>query len=250
MKNSHKLRRAYIRGMGLAIIVSAFFLPSYMKPENTGNNIFYITLNGTFVGTSATDDAEGLLRQARLSVAGESSESVMLKAELSVEGDEVYFGKVDSEEVLIANMAEVMRADEVETLTRSYTVKINDFTVNLASSQEVLELLGAVFDKYDTTGNYGVRLVLDPFRELNVLTTQVVNREEERKKEENARNYRRTAGVDASMPGTDGVVIEAEERDFSDYELGLISMEYGDVVEVVEAYLPPESITPLGSAIE
>lgn len=250
MKIPRKIKWAYMKGMGLAIIVSIFFLPSYMKPENTGNNIFYVTLNGVPVGTSASEDVEGLLRQARLAVAQESEIPVMLEAEAAVEGDEVYFGKVDSEETLIANMAEVMRASEVETLARSYTVKINDFTVNLASSQEVLELLEAVFQKYDTTGNYGVRLVLDPLRELNVLTTQVVDREEEKRIEEKARDFHRTAGMDARMSEMGDLVIEVEEKEFDDYELGLISMGYGDAVEVVEAYLPPESITPLQTAIE
>ncbi len=250
MKNPNKMKWAYLKGMGLAVIVSAFFLPCYMKLEHTGNNIFYVTLNGVAVGTSAAEDVEALVRQARLQVAGESEEPVMLEAEVAVEGEEVYFGRVDPEETIITNMAEVMKASEVETLARSYTVKINDFTVNLASSQDVLGLLNAVFDQYDTTDNYGVRLVLDPFRELNVLTTQVTNREEERKKEEESNDFRRTAGVDACLAQSDSVPESGGEKDFSDYELGLISMAYGDAVEVVEAYLPPEDVTPLQEAIE
>lgn len=134
MKNPNKMKWAYLKGMGLAVIVSAFFLPCYMKLEHTGNNIFYVTLNGVAVGTSAAEDVEALVRQARLQVAGESEEPVMLEAEVAVEGEEVYFGRVDPEETIITNMAEVMKASEVETLARSYTVKINDFTVNLASS--------------------------------------------------------------------------------------------------------------------
>jgi len=181
MKNLRKIKWAYMKGMGLAIIVSAFFLPHYMKPESTGNNIFYISLNGVAVGTSAVEDTEALVRQARLQIAGESDAPVLLEAEVSVEGEEVYFGKVDSQDTIVSNMVEVMREGEVETLARSYTVKINEFTVNLASSQDVLALLDAVFDKYDSDDNYGVRLVLDPYRELNVLTTQVIDREEERK---------------------------------------------------------------------
>ena len=250
MKNPNKMKWAYLKGMGLAVIVSAFFLPCYMKLEHTGNNIFYVTLNGVAVGTSAAEDVEALVRQARLQVAGESEEPVMLEAEVAVEGEEVDFGSVDPEETIITNIAEVMKASEVETLARSYTVKINDFTVNLASSQDVLGLLNAVFDQYDTTDNYGVRLVLDPFRELNVLTTQVTNREEERKKEEESNDFRRTAGVDACLAQSDSVPESGGEKDFSDYELGLISMAYGDAVEVVEAYLPPEDVTPLQEAIE
>ena len=37
-----------------------------------------------------------------------------------------------------------------QTLHRSYTVKINEYTVNLSSKDEVLELLHSSIDKYDT----------------------------------------------------------------------------------------------------
>lgn len=249
MKNLRKIKWAYMKGMGLAIIVSAFFLPHYMKPESTGNNIFYISLNGVVVGTSAVEDTEALVRQARLQIAGESDAPVLLEAEVSVEGEEVYFGKVDSQDTIVSNMVEVMREGEVETLARSYTVKINEFTVNLASSQDVLALLDAVFDKYDSDDNYGVRLVLDPYRELNVLTTQVIDREEERKQEEKAGDFHKRAGMDACMEPMDADSLPGEKKDFSDYETGLISLAYGDSVEVVEAYLPPEDLTPLQDAI-
>lgn len=42
----------------------------------------------------------------------------------------------------------------------------------------------------------------------------------------------------------------AGEKDFSDYELGLVSLEFGDEVEVVESYLSEEELTPIDEAIE
>ncbi len=250
MYNSEKIRGAFIKGMLLAIIVSAFFLPSYMKPVSTGNNMFDISLNGVFVGCSGEDDAEAYAREARRRLASESDTLMLLDAELSVEGREVWFGMVDSEETLISNMAEVMKESERETLHRSYTVKINEFTVNLASSEEVLELLDAVLDKYDTAGNYSVSLMLDPYRELNVLTTQITSREEEEKKEETARDFHKEAGLELVVDQALAEVWPDREKEFSEYEMGLISLAYGDLVEVVEAYLPQEELTPLAEAIE
>ena len=58
MQKGKMIKWAYCKGMGLAIIVSALFLPCYMKPESTGNNIFYVSLNGVAVGVSAREDME------------------------------------------------------------------------------------------------------------------------------------------------------------------------------------------------
>ena len=169
---------------------------------------------------------------------------------MAVEGDEVYFGKVDSEETIISNMEQVMRASVKETLHRSYMVKINDFTVNLGSTEEVVALLNAVLDKYDDKDQYSVRLVMDPARELNVLTTQIINKEEEKLEAEKSRDFRISSGLDAWLNQVFAEIEPEKEKDFSDYELGLVSLAYGDPIEVVEAYLPPEDVTPLQEAIE
>ena len=42
----------------------------------------------------------------------------------------------------------------------------------------------------------------------------------------------------------------AYDRDFSDYELGLMSMDFADKVEIVESYLPESEITDLAVAID
>ena len=234
----------------MAIIASSFFLPYYMKPVSQGNNIFYVSLNGVAVGVSAREDMEEYVRCARLQIASESDTPVLLEAEVAVEGDEVYFGKVDSEETIISNMEQVMRASVKETLHRSYMVKINDFTVNLGSTEEVVALLNAVLDKYDDKDQYSVRLVMDPARELNVLTTQIINKEEEKLEAEKSRDFRISSGLDAWLNQVFAEIEPEKEKDFSDYELGLVSLAYGDPIEVVEAYLPPEDVTPLQEAIE
>ena len=42
----------------------------------------------------------------------------------------------------------------------------------------------------------------------------------------------------------------ASEKEFSDYELGLLALDFGDTVEVVESYLSEEELTPIDEAIE
>lgn len=247
-KNEKKLKWSWYKGWVLAIIVSAFFLPSYMKIEKTGDTIFDVFLNGVMVGSvTGRDVVDGCVRSARLAIARERDDMVMIDADVSVEGREVLFGKVDDADTVTNNMIQEMKDSERQTLHRSYTVKVNEFTVNLAKSEEVLSLLNAVLDKYDTKNAYTAQLVLDPTRELNVLTTQIMNEKEEAGEE--TESYVRKAGAEAYFENAFASLEPEEERDFEDYELGLVDLRYGDTVEVVEAYLPQRDLTPLEDAI-
>ena len=137
-----KMKIAYIKVAVLAIIVSVFFFPSMEKLESTGNNIFTVYLNGMQVGvTGDLDQVEDCLIAARKKLAGSSDEMVLADSELTYEGDEVLWGAVDDTKDITANMVTALRGSVKETLSRSYTVKINNYTVNLSSTQEVLALL-------------------------------------------------------------------------------------------------------------
>jgi len=250
MWKSRKIRWARIKGLWLAVFVSAFFLPYFMKPVSTGDNIFYLFLNGTPVGVSDCADGESYVRQARREIAAERDTLVMMEAEVTVEGQEVLWGEIDTEETIVANMKKVMEQSERETLHRSYTVKINNFTVNLSCAGDVIQLLDAALDQYDRENNFTTHLVMDPSRELNVLTTRIVNREEVAAEEEEAKHFRKSAGMTLALDEALKGVEPKREKEFSEYELGLISLEYGDLVEVVETYLPQSELTSVSDAIE
>lgn len=234
----------------LAVIASIFFMPSYTKIESTGDNMFTVFLNGTEVGkVSDGTVAEESLKEARKALAGNGEELVLIDGNLELEGEEVFWGHIDDGSVIVENMKRVLGNNIKETLHRSYTVKINEYTVNLASKEEVMQLLQASIDKYDPEDNYYVDLALDSTRELNVLTTKVLSREEQR--EENAeKEVFASVGIYETLDEIFDEVEPAGEKDFSDYELGVISLEFGDTVEVVESYLSEEELTPLDKAIE
>ncbi len=173
---------------------------------------------------------------------------VLADADVTYEGQEVLWGEIDDDSVITNNMAAVLRDNVKETLNRSYTVKINEYTVNLSSTEEVLALLQASLGKYDAGREYYVDLVMDPNRELNVLTTAICAKEEAAAKEEE--NVVSAAGIDAQLDEIFATVEPEMEKDFDDYELGLQTIDFGDTVEVVEAYLQDYEITSLENAIE
>ena len=246
-----KMKIAYIKVAVFVIFVSALFLPNFQRLESTGDNIFTVYLNGTQVGiTGDPDQAELCLIAARRKLAGTSDELVLADSEVSYEGEEVLWGTIDDDSVITSNMTSVLRESVKETLNRSYTVKINEYTVNLSSTEEVLALLQASIKKYDSENTYYVDLVLDGERELNVLTTQIYSTKEHEEEEEAAEEVMTSVGINAALDEMFADIEPAVEMDFSDYELGLKSLGFGDTVEVVESYLQDYEITSLEKAIE
>ncbi len=246
-----KMKIAYIKVAVIAILISIFFFPSYQKLESTGDNIFTVYLNGTKVGiVGDPEQVDKCLIAARRKLAGTSDELVLADAEVSYEGQEVLWGVVDDNSVIAANMTSVLKNSVKETLNRSYTVKINEYTVNLASTEEVLALLQASIDRYDSRNEYYVDLVLDGKRELNVLTTQIYSVKEQKEQEKAAEEVMTSVGITAALDEMFADVEPAVEKEFSDYELGLMELGFGDTVEVVESYLQDYELTSLEQAIE
>ena len=244
-------RRLEVRALKirlLAVFASIFFLPSFVPFEKLGNNIFAVILNDQEVGmVSLPEEAEGLVREARRQIALDNEELTLMESNLEVIGSEVLWGKVDDPEEITQKMTEVLKASVKETLHRSYVVKINEFMVNLPSKEDVVSLLQAALDKYDSENRYRVELHLDNSRELPVLTTQIQTKEETVEQAREAVNME--AGIQADLTTVFEEAEPAGEKDFEDYELGLISMEYGDTIEVVEAYLKEDELTDLNAAI-
>ena len=243
-----RLKIVNIRIAALAIIVSIFFLPSFVPFEKLGNNMFTVILNNQNAGVvSAPEEAEQYAIEARRRIAAGSEELVLVESDLKVEGKEVLWGKVDAPEQIIENMTQILDGGVKETLQRSYVVKINEYMINLASQSDVYELLQAALNKYDGKNRYQAALSLDHSRELSALTAEVLTTEEVVEETQEVVNME--AGIAAELAASFEEEIPAEEMDFEDYELGLISMEYGDAIEVVEAYLSEEELTGLSDAI-
>ena len=243
-----RLKIVNIRIAALAIIVSIFFLPSFVPFEKLGNNMFTVILNNQNAGVvSAPEEAEQYAIEARRRIAAGSEELVLVESDLKVEGKEVLWGKVDDPEQIIENMTQILGSGVKETLQRSYVVKINEYMINLASQSDVYELLQAALNKYDGKNRYQAALSLDHSRELSALTAEVLTTEEVVEETQEVVNME--AGIAAELAAAFEEEMPAEEMDFEDYELGLISMEYGDAIEVVEAYLSEEELTGLSDAI-
>jgi len=243
-----RLRVSYIRTALFVIIINILFIPHYVKYQPDGENLFHISLNGKEVGVCGRDtDAEQLLWEARRAVAQESEDMVYVETNLEVEGETAMFGTIDSDEFLRKKMETIIKDANKDTLRPGYTIKIKDYTINLASSEEVKQVLQAALDQYEENRRYTVDLVMDPTRELNALTAVVVDNADE--KETEAEPFP-NSGFEAYIEDALAAVAADDGKvDFSDFEYGLTNLAYGDEIEVVETYLMESEIASVEDAI-
>ena len=241
-----RFRVSFWRVSLVTLVLAGLFFPVKHDLVRAGDTVFIVSLNGTEVGVLPSRDmAASCLRQARREVARSmaTGELSLTRAELSMTGQELMVGSVDDEKSVTARMVELLEKSRYETLARGYTVKIGTYSVNLASREEVQSLLTTALERFDTEGAYRVDLVQDTTREVNVLTTQVTGTEENPWQRKDYTGFV-TSGVDAELSR---VFREAAPITFGDsiedYYLGVLSMDFGDKVEVVEGYLPESSMT-------
>ena len=235
----------------LVILLCAIFLPSYMKLESTGTNTYMVYLNGVYVGKlDNSESADNCLIEARRQVAAQADELVLVDTEITMTPSEELFGKTDDKSDVIAAMTEVLHDNEKETLARSYTLKIGQYSINLSSTDEIITLLQEALNKYQEKPDYTPVLNLDDKRELSVLTASVLKSEEVEAEETFDLAIDGKAGIAAFLAERLTGETVAKELDFDDYEQGLIEMEFADDIEVVECYLPTNKITKLEDAIE
>lgn len=243
-----RLRVSFIRTALFVILLNILAIPQYTRFEKDGNNLFHLTLDGEAIGSVGKDtDVDELLREARLNVGQDETGMVYTDADLQKEGQEVLFGTVDAESIVKDNMVRVLKKNVCQTLRHAYTVKIKEYTVNLSTSDEVRQVLQAALDQYGDGSQYTDQLVMDPDRELNVMTAEVVDNTEQVQEETPAFP---TAGIESFLADALSTAEpESDHMNFEDYAYGLTSLSFGDSIEIVDAYLMASQITSLDQAI-
>lgn len=247
-----RTRYAYIKATLWTLFCCLFLLKGYIVFEETGPNLFHVFVNEAEVGTvSDMDRAQELLLEARKEIASKSDDLVFMDLKLSCTGEEVLWGHVDDEKQVKENILAILEDNIVETMQRSYTVKVNEYMVNLGSEEEVLSLLQAAVDNFDAEDKFGISLGQDSDREFHVLEAQVVDMKEaailsDARKE--AALFPE-AGIRQTLSELFAQDVEKEEMEFSDYELGIKTMGFAEEVEIAQAYLPAGQLKTLEQAV-
>ncbi len=229
----------------IALISFIVDFGSVGKVKETGSRVT-VFVNGTAVGL--TDDpakVEDMVRKARKMLARESDGLTLINCDIRTNVKTDVFNAVDDEETIVNNIYKVFSENVLKTKEPVYEVKINEFTVNLRTAKEVHQLLIRAKQQYDEGDDFTVDLVLDPTRELNVLTTSVKKTGEG--DDDGSEVLFPVAGAAKKV---EAIFVTALKQDVSQFHFGVMDLDFGENVEVVQAYADPEKISTLEEAID
>ena len=235
----------FIRVLLSTFIVALFFMPCIHFFKHDSENSFTISIYGQTVGTvSKREHADDLLARARKSLAARNNTLVLLEPmDYQITGEERIFNSTDTDREILVRMTEIMQGHEKKARRSAYTMKVRGITINMASADDIVELLERTIEKYDTEGQYEVVMQKDENRDLNVLCVSI-----RRKQEKEA--FSATSGVESSMTEIGKSCEDVYTLGFDDYALGLRQMNLSDTVEVVETSVSADDIMDVEEAMK
>jgi len=248
-KHYKRLRYLRLKFALLVIFINIIMFPTYEKYSVDEENFFHIYLNGEAVGNlGSIEGLEDMLIDARRELGSTSDKIIYLEAELSYEAESVIFAEVDSKRLVKERMVEVLKKSIQETRLPAYTLRIGDYTVNLASADDVTAVLQEALNLYEDDGSYVAQLISDPNRELNALTVSVISKNEAVAEpvEEPVENAGFESFLELSLEDAEE---ENIELDFDDFQYGIQNMNFDDNIEVVESYVTADQITSVEEAV-
>lgn len=247
-KYTKSIKYSNIAATIVTMMLVFFLAPAMFGHDSEGSNSISVLINGKQVGiVRSVGEVEDMIIEARRRVAKEHSGLALFDCETILTGSNDIFGHIDDRETIINNMYTVFSDSMKNTKQPVYEVKINEFTVNLRTSLEVIELLRQAKDVYDEENLFTVDLITDPSRELNVLTTRVAKTEDIQ--DENSDEFG-TMPIGGAQKKINQIYDNAMKQDVSSFHFGVLSLDFGENVEVVQAYVDEELISSLDEAIE
>lgn len=249
--HNKRLEFAYIKTTLLVLFCTMFLVKGYVPFEESGENYFHVYLNGEEVGVvNDRQHAENLFIEARRKVASDNTELMFIDAELEVKGEEVLWGHISDDSLIISRMLEILDMNVMETMQQSYTVKVNETMLNLRSTDEIRALFRQAVAQYDPKGRFAVDLVKDPSRAAAAMTVNIVEQASE-KELQAARDAQFRAGIQGFLATAgEEIIATSVQKSLSDYELGISQIAFDKQVEIVEAYLPENQLISMEEAYQ
>ena len=116
-------------------------MPSFPRFQKTGDNFYKVSINGTEIGNSSDpEEVERLVAEARREITETEGTMVYIPVEITSEGQELLLEIQTAGTTYIKAIYDVLKSSISTTLQHAYTVKINEYTVNLGSSSDVRAL--------------------------------------------------------------------------------------------------------------
>lgn len=222
--------------MATIAVCLTFAYPLFEKGKENLPKYYEVTLNGEVIGAVAQEeDAQAALKDARYRIVSEAGTIVYMNPELTMTEKKKLFGTRMKQNELEEIMYTALQDSILPEKQQAYTIKINETVINLASREEVLELLESTKNRFDTNNEFQVQLVENTSDTFNTLTTNIMK-----------------PGVSANQRAVvfaseEGVPQEAEETGLED---GLKEIKFEQEIQVVESYVKGEQLTTVEEAYD
>lgn len=238
----------------------------------SGSSYYEVTLEGKVVGSVRNPEVvDNAFLEARARISRETEGLVLADVEYDLDKVPKIFGTTMEPDTLTDAIYQELRNVVATAKKKAYLMKINEFTVTVGSYQDVMNVLYATKDRFDPENEFQINIVSDAERELNVYTVNVTERETE---EAPASEPVPLGGL-GDLPGgcagigefdvsmavedvitktvteedvTDGAEEEADAADVQGD--GLRDVDFAEKIEIAEAYVSEDEITPIEEAIE
>lgn len=235
----------YLKTAVIAVLFLSVAIPFIQKIVRTEvtytpEDRYMVVLNGKELGyVSDGEIATEALLEARSRIDSDNSGLALVEAELGtyVESNG---GAVLSKEELTNTIYKELKANVFDTDSdeMAYTVRIDDFTVTLASKEDVAELFGRVKDKYSDSGKFTVELLEDDNGVYTSLKTNFVSADVQ---------VNEAAKVLASENGVAEAENDTEEVVYTD---GVLSIDFAENVEIIVTKADADNIVSVDEAYE
>ncbi len=221
----------------------------YTFSEGT-DDYFHVYIDDSKVGDFASyEDVQEIISTARRNVAASYDGIAFMDYDLRVESENVLTGDLTSKSEGVAVAENLISASLKSALSPSYTVKMGDNMVTLATESDVLALLNEAIDRYNPGGRFRVRLIHSPGRDFNALTAEVYDTYTA--SEDKADGILPKGGAGEYIYNQTKVKVETPQTvSFQDYETGLISIGFVESIEIAEGYVPSSQIVSLSEAVD
>ena len=228
------------------------------------NSFSDVYLDGTHIGAIKDPaNVENMLLEARLQLAQEQKNMVLADVVCNYQPVETWFSKSMSEEELYDKLYNHLKNDTVD-IQRAYMMKIGSYTVYLDTIEDVYETLQLAKEKYDPDNRFQVNIIADNEREINMYTAELISSNVEIQDIETVgirvseiqlmqripeeEETESTEAPEATEQTEEQTPVSEEEPAKAEEELepgadGLKMMEFGEKVEISEAYVSKSLIT-------
>ncbi len=265
-----RIKLAYVEAMAATCGCMFLTVPFLGAGFGMGNRYYEVTLEGNVVGSVKDPSVvEQAFLDARARISKETDGLVLSDVEYSTRKVEKIFGSTLEPDALTDAIYEELRKDVVTARKKGYLLKIDGFTLTVGSYQDVLDILNATKNKFDLEDEFEVDIVSEAERELNIYTAQVKQREEPEEVASGNDSHSLSsmfpqAGIAAydltplvkdiiTATVTEELIEEENEPEDDLTQVkgdGLRALKFSEKVEIAEAYVSEDQITPVETAID